>query len=351
MECGCRPSCRNRHFFLTIMAVIALALMGCAPHLNQVIKQGNKALAIEMIENAEAIDMPDNKTGSTALVFASYYSDEEIVNLLLQKGADVNTENNVKNTPLMLAARKGNLKILKRLLQSGAAVNSQNIAGETALHNSSIEGHYEIARLLIENNANVNMLTKNLKSPMHFSMLEGDHKNIAALLLESGAELDPEKTFLTDSPMISSARDAFAAVRLYKLAGEIYYQKGMHRKALESYKVSAQGFNLASEKFLALSKNQKSKEERAKFINILSGIGYLGAAGTGTSSTWSFQDTDKYKTLSEASIALSTICEEYAVQCRSIVECYHKHGFGDELAACVSESQPEISKSKAGKKK
>ncbi|MBU0768796.1 MAG: ankyrin repeat domain-containing protein, partial [Proteobacteria bacterium] len=237
------------------------------------------------------------------------------------------------------------------LLKNGAKVNPQNIGGETALHNSSIGGHYEIAKLLIENNANVNILTKNLKSPIHFSMLEGDHKEIAILLLENGAELDFEKTFLTDSPRGSSARDVFATARLYKLAGETYYRKGMHQKAIESYKLSAPAFNSASEKFLALSKNQKSKEERAKLINILSGIGYIGAAGTGTSSTWSFEDTDKYKTHSEASKALSTLCEEYSVQCTSIVKCYNKYGSGDELASCVSESQTEISKSEADKEK
>lgn len=86
-------------------------------------------------------------------------------------------------------------------------------------------------------------------------------------------------------------------------------------------------------------------------INILSGIGYIGAAGTGTSSTWSFEHTDKYKTQSEASKALSTLCEEYSVQCTSIVECYDKYGSGDELDSCVSESQTEISKSEADKKK
>lgn len=51
MECGCRPSSQNSHFFFTIMVAVAVSLIGCAPHLNQVIKQGNKNLAVEMIEN------------------------------------------------------------------------------------------------------------------------------------------------------------------------------------------------------------------------------------------------------------------------------------------------------------
>lgn len=54
-------------------------------------------------------NVPINLDSSTALHFAAYQGHEEIVNFLIDCGADVNMTNLIRDTPLMLAARKGNI--------------------------------------------------------------------------------------------------------------------------------------------------------------------------------------------------------------------------------------------------
>jgi ankyrin repeat protein len=67
------------------------------------------------------------------LISAANRNDPEIVKLLLEAGADVNTTVSDSWTALMEACREGNLPIVKHLLESGADVNAKNSIGSTAL--------------------------------------------------------------------------------------------------------------------------------------------------------------------------------------------------------------------------
>lgn len=58
-----------------------------------------------------------NHGGWTPLMFASYIGHDDIVNLLIDAGVDVNKVNNKQQTPLMLAASCGNESAAFFLLQ------------------------------------------------------------------------------------------------------------------------------------------------------------------------------------------------------------------------------------------
>jgi len=73
-----------------------------------------------------------DKYGETALMFAAEKGHTEIVQLLLQKGADVNAKTNSDRTALMLAAAKAHTEIVQLLLKNGADVNAKNKYGQTA---------------------------------------------------------------------------------------------------------------------------------------------------------------------------------------------------------------------------
>lgn len=57
-----------------------------------------------------------------------------LVNYLIEKGADVNKKDNDGNTPLHCAAKKGNIEVVKYLIGKGARVDIKNGWGETSLH-------------------------------------------------------------------------------------------------------------------------------------------------------------------------------------------------------------------------
>jgi ankyrin repeat protein len=68
--------------------------------------------------------------------------------LLLEKGADINTRTRRGWTALMGAAFEGNLKIVELLLEKGADLNTVTRDGWTAYKSAEMAGHTRIARLL-----------------------------------------------------------------------------------------------------------------------------------------------------------------------------------------------------------
>ncbi len=92
--------------------------------------------------------------GGTALTWAAYYSDSTLLKILLDRGLDVNAHDEDGNTPLHHALGVGRADIVTLLLQKGARVNSAN---KEAIFNFAIllidemkqypEGMDQLARL------------------------------------------------------------------------------------------------------------------------------------------------------------------------------------------------------------
>lgn len=73
-----------------------------------------------------------------------------ILSLLLDSGADVNTSNNEKQTALMLLARTGNAKLVKMLLHAGADSSLKDKREKTALDYAKQNKNDESVQLLLE---------------------------------------------------------------------------------------------------------------------------------------------------------------------------------------------------------
>jgi hypothetical protein len=76
-----------------------------------------------------------------------------IMELLISKGADVNSKNNSGNTPLLVAISGGNKEMVSLLISKGADVNSMNNLGKTPLVLAKNLGKTDIAELLTTNGA------------------------------------------------------------------------------------------------------------------------------------------------------------------------------------------------------
>jgi ankyrin repeat protein len=86
-------------------------------------------------------------------MFAASHGYNDIIELMLEKGADVNFKGYENYTPLMDAVRSNNLETVKFLLEKGADVNLKNKNNKTALLFSWNE---DIIKLLLEHGADVN---------------------------------------------------------------------------------------------------------------------------------------------------------------------------------------------------
>jgi ankyrin repeat protein len=148
---------------------------------------------IDIVNYLVSIDADRTTTTSdeeTALVFAIGKADLEIVKALTK---DKNTQ--VVNaslagglTMLMLAAQNGELEILNILLEAGADVLALDKDGCTALMLAAANGHIEIVDALLKAGANKNAADNEGKTALIFAT-ENGHQNIVALLTPIASEV------------------------------------------------------------------------------------------------------------------------------------------------------------------
>ncbi|KAN0124613.1 Ankyrin repeat-containing domain protein [Lactarius tabidus] len=117
-----------------------------------------------------------------------------VAQLLLEHGADINTQDEDNATPLHLASYCDNLEIVRVLLDCGANVNAKNAFGLTPLHMMSHgsaqfndKKGFCVAQLLLEHGAEINAEDNNLETPFDLACLHGKpNVAVASLLIDYG---------------------------------------------------------------------------------------------------------------------------------------------------------------------
>ena len=137
----------------------------------------------------------DNEVGdyTTSLKLASEKGYLDLVKILLEHGADVNsTTGDYDYTALMYASKYEHIKIVQILLKHGADVNIQNRNGFTALIYASENGFVKIVKMLLEHKADVNIQENNGETALTTSISheKPGTNTIVELLLKNGADVD-----------------------------------------------------------------------------------------------------------------------------------------------------------------
>ncbi|WP_349966882.1 ankyrin repeat domain-containing protein [Wolbachia endosymbiont of Armadillidium arcangelii] len=103
------------------------------------------------------VDKIDNEDGHTPLHWAAKNNHFNIVETLLNRGANINVVDELKRTPLHLAAMEGHKDVVKILLNQGAGVNAVDRFKKTPLILAAYKGCTEVAKVLIEAGADVSI--------------------------------------------------------------------------------------------------------------------------------------------------------------------------------------------------
>ncbi|KID85179.1 NACHT and Ankyrin domain protein [Metarhizium guizhouense ARSEF 977] len=122
-------------------------------------QRGFKVIVELLLEKSADINARESD-GSTALMTAAMNRHDTVMELLLAKNADINAKNIHGRTALCMAAELGDEVIVKMLLEHKADVNAKDLCGKTALLIAAEFGEEAIVKILLEQKANVNAQDK-----------------------------------------------------------------------------------------------------------------------------------------------------------------------------------------------
>lgn len=125
----------------------AAALNGMQP-IHAAAKKGHVAIVNVLLQHKVKYDVMTRSSGLTPLMMACQQSHSEVVELLLDAGADPHVEDADGNTPLHFTCAAGNYRTTYLLLTAGADPDMPNAREETAFDVASEHGHSHVLYLL-----------------------------------------------------------------------------------------------------------------------------------------------------------------------------------------------------------
>ncbi|XP_053671645.1 protein fem-1 homolog CG6966 isoform X2 [Anopheles nili] len=175
-------ACRNGHF-----DVVQYLIKRCHADVEQ---SGSVIFDGEKIE------------GAPPLWCASAAGHTNIVKLLVQHGAKVNSTTKTNSTPLRAACFDGHYDIVKYLVSQGADIEVANRHGHTCLMIACYKGHYKITQYLLSLKTDVNRRSVKGNTALH-DCAESGSLEILQLLLQHGATMDVDSYGMT--PLLAAS--------------------------------------------------------------------------------------------------------------------------------------------------
>lgn len=149
------------------------------------LKEVKSVLSIGMAVVNYDLGPPDG----TPLGVALLKGHKDVVQTLLDRGAEPNKANTAGQTPLQLAAHSGHKDVVQSLLDIGVEPNKADNFGGAPLHHAAFKGHKFVAELLLNRGAEINQADHWGWTPLHDAAYEG-YRDVVTLLLNRGADLN-----------------------------------------------------------------------------------------------------------------------------------------------------------------
>jgi ankyrin repeat protein len=191
------------------------------------IKAGNHGEVNQLLDDDPSLVNTRDENGLSAVLTAAYYQEPDIAKLLVQRGAELNVVEacavgnlpRVKDwveqqpewvnahapdgfQPLGLAAFFGHADIVEFLLNNGAEVNSpsRNAMRVMPLHSAIVNQRTEIVKLLLDHGADVNTTQADDFTPLHEAAQNG-LLDVTQWLLDRGAKVNSRLSSSGKTPL------------------------------------------------------------------------------------------------------------------------------------------------------
>ncbi|XP_062379878.1 ankyrin repeat and KH domain-containing protein 1-like isoform X2 [Sardina pilchardus] len=154
---------------------------------------GHEELVSVLIARGANIEHRDKK-GFTPLILAATAGHVGVVEVLLVKGADIEAQSErTKDTPLSLACSGGRQEVVELLLLRGANKEHRNVSDYTPLSLAASGGYVNIIKILLNAGAEINSRTGSKLgiSPLMLAAMNG-HVPAVKLLLDMGSDINAQ---------------------------------------------------------------------------------------------------------------------------------------------------------------
>lgn len=186
--------------------------VGCI--LLQEARQGNTFYLKVILQDGADIESQDS-FGRTPLSWAARKGHTDAVRLLCERGANLEVRDREGFVPLLYAIQNQHVDVAKLLLARGAATESKfPTSGRTALHAAAARGHMALVELLCEAGADLGAQDHQGHPPLFTAAREG-HADVVQFLLERGADVDARSELGT--PLIQATWYGHIAVARHLL--------------------------------------------------------------------------------------------------------------------------------------
>ena len=181
-------TCKWQRF---VMLALSLSLIGAGssadPGVVDAAKNADLGAVRALLEQGADVNEAAGD-GTTALHWATHWSDLEMVDFLIHAGADVNAASDLGVTPLWVVAQDGEAAVAERLLDAGADPNAPLLLGETPVMTASRAGNIEVVRLLLAKGADPNARAAREQTALMWAAAQR-HPEVVETLLANGADV------------------------------------------------------------------------------------------------------------------------------------------------------------------
>lgn len=203
------------------------------------------------------VKTPEDATASLKLLSEKYKDGEQnLLSILIKKGADVEVINKFGVTPLLCTVLADSYEGTQILLDASANPNvTKPKTGGTALFFAAQMNNLKIAQALINAKADVNLTNSRGLTPLFIACVK-NAKEIAALLLNSGANPNISDTKKKTSPLHIAAERNNVAIMMYLMKAKANIDAQTSNGATPLFMAASKGHALAVQTLLIAKANK-----------------------------------------------------------------------------------------------
>ncbi|KAL9038336.1 MAG: hypothetical protein Q9214_005318, partial [Letrouitia sp. 1 TL-2023] len=151
---------------------------------------GHSFIVQMLLDKGAEVNAQGGEYGN-ALQAASYRGYKKVVQMLLENGAKVKAQGGYYGNALQAASFEGHQTVMQMLLDKGAKVNAQGGHYGNALQAASHGGHKKVVQMLLDKRAKVNVQGGHYGNALQAAS-HGGHQSVVQILLDKGAKVNAQ---------------------------------------------------------------------------------------------------------------------------------------------------------------